>query len=82
MTLQANGNVGIGNTAPNGQLQLSNSIQNRKIVLFETANNDHQYYGLGINSSILRYQVDSTTANHVFYAGTSTTTSNELMRIA
>lgn len=82
MTLAANGNVGIWNTAPNAPLQFSNAVQNRKIVLYESANNDHQYYGLGINASTLRYQLDSTTANHIFYAATSSTTSNELMRIA
>ena len=55
---------------------------NRKLVLFDTLNNDHQFYGLGIQTDIQRYQVFATTANHVFYAGTSTTTSTELFRIA
>jgi hypothetical protein len=49
--------------------------------MWETGNNDHQYYGLGINPFMLRYQVDGTSSNHIFYAGTSATTSNELMRI-
>jgi hypothetical protein len=31
---------------------------------------------------MLRYQVDATSASHVFYAGTSSSTSNELFRIA
>lgn len=75
------GNVGIGTTAPNAQLQLGNTVANRKIVLYELANNDHQYYGLGINSAMLRYQVDATSSNHVFFASSSATTSNELMRI-
>jgi hypothetical protein len=75
------GNVGIGNSTPHAPLQFSNSAVNRKIVLFETADNDHQYYGLGNNSSVFRYQVDATSANHIFYAATSASTSNELMRI-
>ncbi|MCT2560410.1 beta strand repeat-containing protein [Chryseobacterium herbae] len=75
------GNVGIGTTTPHAPLQFANTEGNRKMVLYETANNDHQYYGLGINSSVLRYQLDGTSASHAFYAGTSTTTSNELMRI-
>ncbi len=75
------GNVGIGTVAPNAPLQFASAVANRKIVLFETANNDHQYYGLGINAGVLRYQVAATTNDHVFYAGTSTTTSTELMRI-
>lgn len=76
----SSGNVGIGTTTPNAPLQFANSI-GRKVVLFEIANNDHQIYGLGIDNNILKYQVENTTANHVFYAGTSTTTSNELVRI-
>jgi len=55
---------------------------NRKLVLFDTLNNDHQFYGLGIQTDTLRYQVFSATASHVFYAGTSTTTSTELFRVA
>ncbi len=74
-------NVGIGTTIPNAPLQFSNALVNRKVVLWEGANNDHQYYGFGVNGATLRYQVDATAANHVFYAGTSATTSEELMRI-
>ena len=80
--LGANGYVGISTTSPNAPLQFANTIANRKIVMWETSNNDHQYYGFGINNNILRYQVDTAGSNHVFYAGTSSTTSNELMRIS
>lgn len=76
-----NDRIGVGTSTPNAQLQLGNSIANRKVVLYEDANNDHQYYGLGINASTSRYQVSNTSANHIFYAGTSATTSAELMRI-
>ncbi|TAG53786.1 MAG: hypothetical protein EAZ27_10170, partial [Cytophagales bacterium] len=41
----------------------------------------HQFYGFGANAGILRYQVDSPPSAHVFYTGTSATTSTELMRI-
>jgi hypothetical protein len=75
------GKVGIGTTAPNAELELGNTLANRKIALWTTSNNDHQFYGLGINTSILRYQVGKVAANHVFYAGTSETTSKELFRI-
>ena len=76
-----NGNTGIGLLYPNAPLQFSNTTANRKMVLYEIVNNDHQFYGFGINSGVLRYQVYSTVDNHVFYAGSSASTSNELMRI-
>jgi hypothetical protein len=76
-----NGNVGIGTSTPNALLQLGNTVANRKIVLYETANNDHQYYGFGINGGTLRYQTDAAAADHVFFAAVSSTSSQELMRI-
>ncbi len=36
---------------------------------------------MGLTPSALNYYVDATSSNHVFYAGTSSVTSNELMRI-
>jgi len=76
------GNVGIGTTTPNALIQTNNNLANRKIVLYETSNNDHQYFGFGINSSSLRYQVDAAGASHIFCAGSSSSTSNEIMRIS
>ena len=79
MTVQAQ--VGINTTTPHAPLQFKNETVNRKIVLYETGNNDHQVYGFGVNPGVLRYQTDVTTSDHAFFAGTSATTSNELMRI-
>jgi hypothetical protein len=73
--------IGIIDSAINAALQFSQALSNRKIVLYETSNNEHQIFGFGINGGILRYQIDLTSAAHVFYAGTSSTTSNELIRI-
>lgn len=75
------GKLGIGIGAPNAALQFSNANGNRKIVLWESSNNEHQFNGFGIGPGELRYQVNNTGDNHVFYAGTSATTSDELMRI-
>ncbi|HJW29653.1 MAG TPA: hypothetical protein VJ508_10505, partial [Saprospiraceae bacterium] len=82
MRINENGNVGIGTSAPNAPLQFPNDIRNRKVVLYDSYNNDHQFYGFGINGYTLRYQVSSTSDSHIFYAGTSPTTSTELMRIS
>lgn len=68
-----------------GELILNDVLQNRRIVLFGASSNNHQFYGFGVNSSgntgTLRYQIDQTGSDHVFYAGTSDSTSNELFRI-
>ena len=76
-----NGRVGIGTLDPQASLQFDSSLANRKIVLWQGINNDHQFYGFGINSGALRYQVENTAADHVFYTAVNTSSSNELMRI-
>ncbi|MEQ8360955.1 MAG: tail fiber domain-containing protein [Cytophagales bacterium] len=81
LVLGNNANVGIGTSSPNAPLQFATALANRKIVLFEGANNDHQYFGFGVNGAALRYQINGTFASHIFYASVNTTTSNELMRI-
>jgi Chaperone of endosialidase len=68
--IKGNGNVGIGNGAPHAQLQFSNTAVNRKLVLWETTNNDNQFYGMGINGGLLRFQVDAVASQYGFYAGT------------
>ncbi len=79
--ISESGNVGIGTAFPNAPLQFSNTVANRKLVLYELVNNDHQFIGLGINPNVLRYQTSSVSTDHIFYAATSSTASNELMRI-
>jgi hypothetical protein len=81
VTVLLNGNVGFGNNTPNANLQLANTVANRKLVLYEVANNDHQYSGLGINTDAVRFQVAGTNADFAFYAATSSTGSAEVMRI-
>jgi trimeric autotransporter adhesin len=80
ITLKA-GNAGIGTSSPNAPLQFATSNQKRKIVLFETANNDNQFFGFGVFAGELRYQTGVATDDHVFYTAASSSSSNELMRI-
>jgi hypothetical protein len=75
------GKVGIGTTTPRAGLDLGLGISNRKLILYTTADNDHQFTGLGVNVDAMRYQIANTSANHKFYAATSSTTSTELFRI-
>jgi Chaperone of endosialidase len=76
------GNVGIGTSTTNAPLQLANTVANRKLVLYENANNDHQFYGFGVNPGVMRYQVESSISNHIFYAGNGAGASIELFKIA
>uniref|UniRef100_UPI0040495640 tail fiber domain-containing protein n=1 Tax=Fulvivirga sp. TaxID=1931237 RepID=UPI0040495640 len=74
-------NVGIGTSTPHAPLQFQTALANRKIVLFEGADNNHEFFGFGVNGAELRYQVNGTFSSHVFHASTSSTASNEVMRI-
>jgi len=80
MTMQS-GKVGIGTESPLALLDLGNAISNRKIILYSSANNDHQFTGLGLNADALRFQLATTSGNFKFYGATSSTTSTELFRI-
>jgi hypothetical protein len=78
----SDGKVGIGTSLPVGQLSITpSSTGTRKIVLFSGADNNYQFYGFGVESSTLVYTTYTTGDDHVFFAGTGTTTRNELIRI-
>jgi hypothetical protein len=76
-----NKRLGIGKGTPWAPIHLADAQANRKIILTSTNNDDHQFYGFGANAGVLRYQVDSPPSAHVFYTGTSSGGSTELMRI-
>ena len=81
-TLTSGGYFGIGTLTPHAPIHLANFLgNNRQILLYEEANDNHQFYGFGINASVLRYQIANLSASHVFYGGLNATTSNELFRI-
>lgn len=81
MVITNTGNIGIGTLTPNAPLQFSSTISNRMIVLYEAANNDHQFYGFGVNAGALRYQTPTATDDHIFYSGFNGSSSKELLRI-
>jgi hypothetical protein len=67
-------------------LNMNNQVLNKMIVLYEngtsTDSNALNFMGFGSSSNQFNYNVGTTSDNHVFYAATSSTTRNELMRIA
>jgi hypothetical protein len=75
--------IGIGTTNPqyaldvNGSIRLNNasSTNNKLLILYDPASGDPlstatNFYGFGINSSMLRYQA-ILSASHTFFAGTT-----------
>jgi hypothetical protein len=68
-TISPAGFIGIGSGTPNGHMQFGNIMSNRKIVLWESANNSNQFFGFGINSGTLRFQVAGSGDAHRFYSG-------------
>lgn len=81
--INSSGNIGLqGVTSPNAPLQFSTATANRKLVIYEAANNDHQFKGFGHNTDIFRFQINQTADSYVFYAAANSTTSNELMRLS
>ncbi len=82
LRIVAGGNIGIGGvTAPNALLQLSNATASRKLVIYEAANNDHQVKAFGHDTNVFRFQINQTSDDYVFYAGTSSSASNEVGRL-
>jgi hypothetical protein len=74
MTISDDGNVGIGVTNPVAALDFGSSVRNRIINLWgsDTGGEDStNFYGFGVNSSTLRYNVATTGDVHKFYGGST-----------
>lgn len=82
LQLSSLGNVGIKGAAPNSELQLPNTINNRKITLWEAVNNPYEYFGFGIESGTLTYNIRGPGDMHRFYCGNGAGSSNTLMTIS
>jgi hypothetical protein len=62
---------------PNGVVNIGcNQVYNKQLVLYDTNTSDSPssatvFYGFGINSNTLRYQVDTINSSHCFYGGST-----------
>jgi hypothetical protein len=82
ITMLQNGNIGMGITSPNVNLEVAGTMRignnaalnNKLLVLYDNNTSDSlltatNFYGFGINSYTLRYQVNAAEAVHKFYCG-------------
>ena len=76
-----NQDVHMDNGSASTMLVFRNDAKTRKIQLWSAANNDNQFYGFGIEGSTLVYSIYDVGDSHVFFAGSSSTSRSELMRI-
>lgn len=75
------GRVGIGFATPRGLLHFPTSHTNRKIVLFESVANDHQFYGLGTSPDVMRFHIPGSTRSFRFYRADDAASSTEIFTI-
>jgi hypothetical protein len=80
MSITATG-IGIGMSAPNAPLHFPNAV-GRKVVLWESGNNDHQFFGLGVGGfGTFNFHLPVNSNAYTFLTAISSTESAELMRI-
>lgn len=80
MTLKADGSLGLGLTNPQVKLQFQ-SVLGEKIRFYQSAGNQHQVYGVRVDSGSLAFQVDSTSSIFSFWGGVNSLGSNLYMQI-
>jgi hypothetical protein len=62
-------------------VEITRTVKNKKLALYESVANEHQFYGFGVNAGVLRFQTDSTTSTFDFFQATSASASNQIARI-
>ena len=65
-----------------GTLKFPSAAKTKKIELWSTTTNDYQFYGFGVEGSTLVYSVYDVGDSHVFFAGSSSTSRIEIMRVS
>jgi hypothetical protein len=66
----------------NTKLAIDNDTStNRHIVLWDINNDQHRFYGIGINAGLFRFSIDGQGSRYGFNVATSSTTSTEIMTI-
>jgi len=61
-----------------------NNSKNNKIVLYQSSGlltESNQFVGLGVNLNSLRFQVDSSASDFIYYTGTTSGSSSEIFRV-
>lgn len=55
-------------------------VSSRRIVLAPGGGNNFQYYGFGLQANGIKYSVNASTDNHIFYSGATSSTELEIAR--
>lgn len=63
------------------RLSFPNSYAARKLVLYQSDDNDHEFYGFGVQTSPNRMTYHSASGIHAWYAPSGPSSSDELMRL-
>jgi len=68
---------------PTNQIQFPAASLSRKLSLYSSTSpsDTTEFYGFGVQPNTLVYQTQTTSADHVFYAGTGVSTNIELFRV-
>lgn len=61
-------------------LKFANTINKKKITIFDNTSNQHQYDGIGETNGI-NYQISNNSKSHTFSTGISSSSSQELLKI-
>lgn len=87
-SLIAVGGIGLGNGSSTAArinfgsgYTTTSQASNRLIALLDASNNNYQFYGFGVQSGVLSYNVSSSSDSHIFYCGASSSTQTEIFRI-
>lgn len=67
-------------TVGNPALTFNSVVSGRRIVLATGGGNNFQYYGFGLQADGIKYSVNASTDNHIFYSGVTSGSELEIAR--
>lgn len=62
-------------------LALPQTAKNKKLAIYESQANEHEFYGFGINGGSLRFQVDQASSTFDFFSAINSSSSTQVAKI-